>query len=570
VVAKRVLKDPIVITIAVAGILATIGVALLMRSNQQEEATRWLGERAELISRATEDTVAHTFHDLSAVAAYLNSSDAMNQDRFAGFVEQLDLEAGIIGIAYVQIVEHSDLDQYLADIRADSPDYGLLSFDGEGGIGPITLSPAVHYPLRYLSSGPFIDLVVSETPIDNSTEALGFDIATEPLWAPAFEAAVGLSTPSVSAMLDVGGEFEEHAFTVVHPIFADSGELDGMLIAPGLEFLLTTDLGFSITSNVEWSVANPETDVATTNWPVWRRELDLPGSTWALTVSPTDEALSDLSLNRNWVVVVLGLGLTSLLATTVYQIRLRRRKQDEIEQLHRVATDKDRFLAAVSHELRTPLTVVIGLARELADRGHQFDSEEATALVEMIVEHSDEVGAIVEDLLIAARSDIGKVAVARNSVDLGEVVNQAIAGSMWPTVKFAGEPVTAWADPQRVRQILRNLLTNAQRYGGPRVEIRFVSRADAAVVVVADNGIPIEPSQVKHIFDPYTSAHENGEQLGSIGLGLFIALKLARLMDGDIRYHHDGVFSLFELSLPLYKDLSVPSPGVVSVLPLDM
>jgi CHASE1-domain containing sensor protein len=132
---RRTLKDPVIVTIAIAGIIATIGMALLMRNNQQEEATRWLGERAELISRATEDTVAHTFHDLSAVAAYLNSSDTMTQDQFVGFVEQLDLDAGIIGIAYVQIVEHSDLDQYLADIRVDIPNYGLLSFDGEGGIG---------------------------------------------------------------------------------------------------------------------------------------------------------------------------------------------------------------------------------------------------------------------------------------------------------------------------------------------------------------------------------------------------------------------------------------------------
>ncbi len=91
---RRASRDSIVVIIAVVGIIATVGMALLMRNNQQEEMTRWLGERAELISRATEDTVANTFHDLSAVAAYLNSSDTMTQDQFAGFVEQLDLNAG--------------------------------------------------------------------------------------------------------------------------------------------------------------------------------------------------------------------------------------------------------------------------------------------------------------------------------------------------------------------------------------------------------------------------------------------------------------------------------------------
>lgn len=124
---------------------------------------------------------------------------------------------------------------------------------------------------------------------------------------------------------------------------------------------------------------------------------------------------------------------------------------------------------------------------------------------------------------------------------------------MWPTVKTKGEPVTAWADAQHVRQIPRNLFTNAQRYGGPLVEVRFASRPNTAVIVIADNGTPIEPSQVRRIFDPYTSAHKNGEHLGSIGLGLFIALKLARLMGGDLQYRHDGTYSLFELSLPLYQ-----------------
>lgn len=69
-------------------------------------------------------------------------------------------------------------------------------------------------------------------------------------------------------------------------------------------------------------------------------------------------------------------------------------------------------------------------------------------------------------------------------------------------------------------------------------------------VTVADDGAPIESSRQRQIFDPYTSAHESSDQLGSIGLGLFISLKLARLMGGDLRYRHDGTHVLFELFLP--------------------
>ena len=68
--------------------------------------------------------------------------------------------------------------------------------------------------------------------------------------------------------------------------------------------------------------------------------------------------------------------------------------------------------------------------------------------------------------------------------------------------------------------------------------------------MVADDGRPISAEHKRRIFDPYTTAHENGAQLGSIGLGLYISSKLAELMGGSLQYTHDGSHSLFELRLP--------------------
>lgn len=557
---KRAIKDPIVIGIAVLGVLLTLLAVGLIRQDEQREATRWLSERAELIARATEDSATDTFRDLNSVAAYMASSGSLTQAQFARFVEQLDLNPAVIGIGYLGIVADSEIDGFLAAARADVPDYELLSFDGLGGIAPDDSARPIYYPLRYVYGGPFLDIVIAETPIESQLDALGFDVATEPLWRPAFERARSNPEPSISDLLGVGGVFDEQAFGVAHPVIDEAGTLQGVLVAPGLEILLTTDLGISITSNVQWSVENSTTDEVSSEWPVWRRDVELPGTSWTLTVEPTPQALASLTPTVHLLVVGIGLGLTLLLASTAYQMRVRRRERNEIEQLQRVATDKDRFLAAVSHELRTPLTVVIGLAHELADRGPGFDPAEHAALLEMIGSHGEEAGSIVEDLLVAARADIGKVSVNPERVELGEIVEATLSGSSLESVRTLGEPPTAFADPQRVRQIIRNLLTNANRYGGPNVEIRFSTTPQLAVVEVADDGPPISVDQERRIFDPYTSAHDNGDRLGSIGLGLFISLRLARLMGGDLTYRHDGSHGLFELTLPR-EAVSAAAPG---------
>lgn len=557
---KRAKKDPIVISIAVLGMLLTLFAVALIRQDEQREATRWLSERAELIARATEDSATATFRDLNSAAAYMASSGTLTQAQFARFVEQLDLNPAVIGIGYVGVVADSEIDDFLTAARADVPDYELLSFDGLGGIAPDDLKRPIYYPLRYVYGGPFLDLVIVETPIESQIDALGFDVATEPLWRPAFERALSIPEPSISDLLEVGGVFDEQAFGIAHPVLDENGTLEGVLVAPGLEILLTADLGISITSNVQWSVENVTTDEISSDWPVWRREVALPGTNWTLTVEPTPQALASLTPTVHWLVVGIGLGLTLLLASTAYQMRVRRRERNEIEHLQRVATDKDRFLAAVSHELRTPLTVVIGLAHELAERGSGFDPEEHAALLEMIGSHGEEAGSIVEDLLVAARADIGKVSVNPERIDLGEIVETTLSGSSLESARMSGDPPTAFADPQRVRQIIRNLLTNANRYGGPNVEIRFLTTHHLAVVEVADDGPPISVDQERRIFDPYTSAHDNGDRLGSIGLGLFISLRLAQLMGGNLTYRHDGCHGLFELTLPR-EAVSSTAPG---------
>lgn len=546
------------VTLALLGLFLTATLTVRTYGNDQAAAARWLAERAELIALATEETVDATMTDLTAVAALLDTSDSMTQDRFDGFVSRMEMNPGVVGIGLVAAVEPAELAAFLAEARVDVPSFELLSFDGQGGVAPDYSPRPVYYPLRFAHGGPFMDAVISQTPIDSMIDALGFDVATEPLWVEAFQRAIARPDPSVTALIDVGGLFEDQAFAATHPIRNSAGELEGILLAPGLDVLLTSDLGVAITSNVEWAVENPVPGTVASDWPVWRRDLELAGTTWTLTVTPTDAAERELSSRGHLFVLAIGLLLTAAVATTAHQIRLRRHEHAKVARLHRQSEDKDRFLATVSHELRTPLTVVIGLASELFEKGYSFDPTEHAELLAMIQEHGQEAGAIVEDLLVAARSDIDRIVISPEVMDLRDAVEMSLVASPVEGVAVLGDCGAVTADPARVRQILRNLLSNAARYGGSHVEIRLSHGPTMSIVTVADNGDPIAKDREQAIFDPYVSAHDGGSQIGSIGLGLFIAQKLARLMGGDLTYRHDGTHSLFELSLPRADVVAVP------------
>jgi protein-histidine pros-kinase len=242
--------------------------------------------------------------------------------------------------------------------------------------------------------------------------------------------------------------------------------------------------------------------------------------------------------------------ITATIAGLAHLFRLRSRSRTRLSEMQRVSEEKDRFLAAVSHEIRTPLTAVAGLAHELSERPDDFDANEFHALLGTVAEQSDEVAAIVEDLLVAARSDIDNVTVHHGIINPRTELELAIETAGVEADIVGADPPDAWADAQRVRQVLRNLLTNAERYGGPNIQVRFDADEDTVSISVADDGIPIPHDQQTKIFEPYTSAHTTNEQVGSIGLGLFISRKLATIMNGQLTYTHDGKWSRFTLTIP--------------------
>ena len=240
------------------------------------------------------------------------------------------------------------------------------------------------------------------------------------------------------------------------------------------------------------------------------------------------------------------------IAAALEQSRLREElvaRNQELEELNRTRTQ---FLANVSHELRTPLTAVVGLSSEMRDRLHRLTGTEVNDFSELIAAGSAEVAGIVEDLLVIARAEAGQLTVIPENINLPEIIHLAV--STWDhqeskRVSVKGEAVEAWADPLRVRQIIRNLCTNARRYGGDRIEVRIRSDGPTTQVIVADDGPGIPDGEREAIFHAYVAAKSDRTR-SSVGLGLTVSRQLARAMNGDLTYTYRDGESRFLLSLP--------------------
>jgi signal transduction histidine kinase len=172
----------------------------------------------------------------------------------------------------------------------------------------------------------------------------------------------------------------------------------------------------------------------------------------------------------------------------------------------------------------------------------------------------------VEDLLVAAKLDTGDLDLSPEPTDLYAEALTLIAEpeSSWLTegksITVKGEPSIAWADPHRVHQIMRNLVGNANCYGGNHIGIVVgrESESSTAFLRVVDDGPGVPDELGDLLFRPYQHSPQNVDPHESMGIGLYISRKLARLMKGDLTYRRQDDTTIFELVLPLYREGTAP------------
>jgi two-component system OmpR family sensor kinase/two-component system sensor histidine kinase BaeS len=219
---------------------------------------------------------------------------------------------------------------------------------------------------------------------------------------------------------------------------------------------------------------------------------------------------------------------------------------------------RQNMVADVAHELRTPLSVVQGNLRAILDDVYELDKAEISRLYD----ETRLLSRLVDDLRELALADAGQLRLTLRPTDLAPIIqdsidNLALGAEAQEVTLSASLPdalLPVQADPDRVAQVLRNLLANALRYtpAGGTVTVDAGSYGGMVEVAVADTGGGIDPRDLPHIFERFWRADPARVRMGSTGLGLSIAQTLIEAQGGRIWAESaPGQGSTFRFTLPV-------------------
>ncbi|HEY7584640.1 MAG TPA: HAMP domain-containing sensor histidine kinase [Acidimicrobiia bacterium] len=248
--------------------------------------------------------------------------------------------------------------------------------------------------------------------------------------------------------------------------------------------------------------------------------------------------------------LILNIATTAVAALIVGRQAVAIRERKELLERQR-----DDLVASVSHELRTPLTGIQGYTQLLMDAGDALDPSERREMLETINVSAGQLGHIVTDLINVARDRLQNIHLDRRPYEAAELVREAVAtAAPNRAVAIEVEPdISVSADPDRVRQVLVNLLTNAIRYG--RSQIKVVAREEGKAVVFAvhDDGDGVPTKHQSDIWQRFErGAYRHNATVPGSGIGLSVAKDLVIAHGGTIRYRPSDLLggACFEFTIP--------------------
>jgi len=234
----------------------------------------------------------------------------------------------------------------------------------------------------------------------------------------------------------------------------------------------------------------------------------------------------------------------------------------EAERANRL---KDEFLATVSHELRTPLNAILGWVAML--RQARFEPQRVAGILEIIERNAKAQAQLIADVLDISRMISGRVKLEVTAVSLAHVICDAV-DSVRPGAAARGielhldvdEGPVANADPDRLQQVVWNLLSNACKFTseGGRIDVTLRADRTRATITVADTGIGISPDFLPYVFDRFRQAEQGFTRShGGLGLGLAIVKHLVEMHGGEVTVRSDGPGkgAAFDVRLPLGRAL---------------
>jgi signal transduction histidine kinase len=449
------------------------------------------------------------------------------------------------------------------------------------------------------TSGTIRTPILMLEPLDpRNRAALGFDMYAEPVRRAALRAAWESGEARMTGRVTLKQEIEsakQAGFLMYLPCYRDGGVpvtrqarletlvafaycpfraddlFGGMLsqgMSRGLSYRIYDGPGLTPEHLLTGSSAAGEPDHARFSAV---RHLTLAGRTWTLHAWTRPGTQLD---TRNPLPVAIGLGGTALslaifvllwsLATA--RARAQALAEEMTREMRQADRAKDEFLSVISHELRTPLNFITGFASLLEDEvGGPLTATQRTYLARIDL-GAERMLALVNDLLDLAKIRAGKFEFFRAPVPLGPLLRDAIA-QFSPLARAKGVALDlaslpppdggqVFADPQRVAQVLANVLTNAVKFtpAGGLVHVSATREEGRMRISVRDTGIGIPPADLERLFQPFTQVDMSAtRRAGGSGLGLSICKALVEGQGGRLGVTSTpGVGSTFWFELPLW------------------
>jgi len=222
----------------------------------------------------------------------------------------------------------------------------------------------------------------------------------------------------------------------------------------------------------------------------------------------------------------------------------------------RIERSRANLVSTVAHELRSPLTSVKGFTATLLAKWERFDDAQKRLMLQTVNADADRVTRLISELLDVSRIDAGRLELRKQVVDLAAAVRRAVAGNV-----AGGEPVDRfvvevgaglpemWVDPDKLAQVLGNLLENALRHGAGTVTVTVEpdDAAPGAVLTVSDEGAGVPDAVASRVFTRFW----RGSRHGGTGLGLYVVKGLVEAHGGRIEVGPaPGGGARFRLVLP--------------------
>jgi len=529
------------IGIGLVGVFLTLGSFAALWNGADGAAEERLATQALTVVQSAAGALDHVDATLVSLSGLFRSSVDVTPVEFSQFTNDVGLEPGMAGIGYLLKTDAAELAFVEEHLRSQTGGEVIaFEMDTEGLPTELGLR-SEYYLVQYVS------------PHEEWAQLVGLDLGSVPLIESALRAAVDTRQAAMTTLFDLPGQTDRVNFAMFRVVISPVDDEPTAVVVALMDFseLIEANIPAAVAPYVRWDFAeigeNAKLLTGTT------AELRYGDRTWVISVSAT--ANSPFAANREASYVALGLGLLAsfLAAFSLLLVGQRIESDADLASAQGMTDAKDRFIASISHELRTPLTSVLGFAEILRD-GQELSPQERVAMMKAITEEATDLAHIIDDLLVAARGEIGQIVVTRVQISMRDELNAVAAasglGDQISIIESSGESELAIGDPNRVRQILRNLVENARRYGGGHIEIEVMPDGDRIRVEVRDDGSGVPISVLDRLFEPYQQFAAVAGVTESLGLGLSVSAQLAKLMQGGLTHERRGGWTVFSLFLP--------------------